>query len=168
MSLGKTYCIIIPETLTAKINTIFSSSNRWPLTLTRSWKEISQPSIIGILTSVKTQLLNFLLELSDEFCEGDDINILHNPTQIEAILEKTILSGTVNINMGSGSIQTVKSGDNMASNISQGNSESQMINRTEVDALQRTHKEILSNIDGFELQSEQIEDLKIEISRVEA
>src|ERR1700753_3913761 len=96
--------------------------NKW--VVTSAWRVISIINIEGILYSIKSMLLKFLLELSEELGETESLDIIRDTKKIDKLFESTIgnMKGeTINISIGSENVQSVNIGPNSSQNIAKGN-----------------------------------------------
>ena len=135
-----------------------------------AWQEIGSNNIEGILNSIRSQLLTFVLELAEEIGENDNINILEHKSNIDKIFDKTIgnLNGeTINISIGSDNIQTITSGTISNLNIAPGSGNTQIINP-------EVSKEVLEVINQLKNQLTELIttesdklDIESEIARIE-
>ncbi len=89
----------------------------------KAWKRCSVASIEGILSSIKSNLLDFLLGLDKEFNDNKNYSIMKKKEKAEEIFEETIgtiSAETVNLSFGDQSVQTVNTGDDVKLNVGQG------------------------------------------------
>lgn len=167
MQNGKgTYQIPIPHAIFALFNKVFA--NNW--NVTSAWREIGHNSIEGILGSVKSKLLTFLLELAEEVGEKDNIEIMDNK-KIDTLFDKTFgnISGeTVNIFTGSDNIQSVNTGENAELNITKGKNVKQKIKNEVQQDLSQYVSELKSQLRNLSLELEDQKDVLNELSRIES
>lgn len=134
-----------------------------------AWQRISLNSIEGILSTIKSTLLNFLLELNKEFGNNDNLSIMKKKKEVNEIFDKTIgsISGEhINITLGNNTAQTINSGDNSTTNVAAGENINQQIEiKNEVGDFLKILKE---NFDNLNLSSDDKEDVSNEITRIES
>ncbi|MEP3374371.1 MAG: hypothetical protein ABJL43_10210 [Maribacter dokdonensis] len=140
-----------------------------PWNVDSAWQKISLNSIEGIISTIKSTLLNFLLELNKEFGDNDNLSVMKKKKEINEIFDKTIgnISGEhINISFGNKTAQTTNTGDNSTTNIAAGEKIHQQIEiKSEVEDFLKILKEHLDNLD---LSTEDKEDVSNEITRVES
>jgi hypothetical protein len=161
-----TYQIPIPHTIFALFNKVFS--NEW--VVTSAWREIGHNSIEGILSSVKSKLLTFLLELAEEVGEKDNIEIIESK-KIDTLFDKTFgnISGeTVNIFTGSDNIQSVNTGDKAVLNITKGKKVKQKITNEVQQDLSQYISDLKSQISSLSLEVDDQRDVINELTRIES
>lgn len=164
---GQEYAMSIPHVIFNEITKILS--NGW--VVNSAWSTITPNSIEGILGSIKSDLLTFLLKLSEEIGENENIDIMVHKNKIDNLFDKTIghLTGeTVNITIGSDNIQSVNSGVNAKINISKGDEVSQTINVDAEDALKQFVTDLKSLIEQLEITPDDKLDLENEIHRIDS
>lgn len=135
-----------------------------------AWQKISNNSIEGILSTIKSTLLNFLLELNKEFGDNDNLSIMKKKDEVESIFDKTIgtiKSENVNISIGNKSSQAVNYGENASVNVGAGDSINQTINSDIKTDVKEFIELLRENIDKLNLDSEEKEDIINEITRVD-
>jgi hypothetical protein len=158
--------IPIPYAISTKFNVVFG--NEW--VVNTAWREISHTSLEGILGSIKSKLLTFVLELAEEIGEKENVNIM-DKKKIDNLFDKTIgnvSGGTVNISIGSESMQTINTGENAVLSITKGKKIKQK-NHVEVQHdLSRFINEMKSEMDKLSLEIEDQKDVLLEISRIES
>lgn len=161
------YSVSIPHYVYIHFNEILA--NNWQVDA--AWQKISVNSLEGILSSVKSNLLNFLLELNEEIGDNDNYSIMENKKDVDNLFEKTIgnITGeTVNVQIGNRHSKTVSSGDNANINTSQGDSSKQEINTEIKNDIKEFSKLIKEHLDNLGLSNEDEEDIKNEIQRVDS
>lgn len=161
-----TYQIPIPHAIFCQINKVLA--NEW--IVTSAWREISPNSIEGILSSVKSKLLSFLLELAEEVGEKDNIDIMKK-NKIDNLFDKTIgnISGeTVNIFTGSDNVQSVNTGENPVINIAKGEKVKQKITHTIQQDLSKYVSELKTQLGNLSLEIEEQNDVLNELARIES
>jgi len=158
------YRINIPSIYYNNLSKIFA--NDWKVT--SAWKVLSHHSIKGVLDSIKSNLLQFMLEIGDELGEGDNIDFMKKKNIIDDLFDKNLGAGnTININTGSDITQTTISGENNKTNIAKGNSISQEINSDDIERVKKLIDCIKEDIEKTTIDSDDLEDLKIQINNIE-
>lgn len=163
---GKTLQVDIPFSVHQHISK--KLSNGWYVT--EAWQQFNTSSIDGILSSLKSKLLAFLLELNDELGSNANFSIMDNKKAVDKLFDKTIgsISGqTVNVSIGDQKIQNLNQGDNSSANISQGDYNNQCIDSKKKDEIEEVLKLIRENIADFGLDQEDCEDVRMELQRLE-
>lgn len=163
---GGEYQINIPHIIHNEITKLLS--NGW--VVDSAWKKISLNSVEGILSSIKSNLLTFLLELADEIGEKENINIMEHKNKIDNLFDKTIgnLSGeTINISIGTDNVQAVSTGDNAKLNVAKGKKVKQTINVEAQQELSKFIEELKPQLDKLSLGADDKADIVNEISRIE-
>jgi len=133
-------------------------------------KKISLNNVEGIISSIKSNLLKFLLELAEEIGENENIEIMEHKKKIDNLFDKTIgnLTGeTVNISIGTDNIQTVNTGDNVKMNIAKGEKINQTINIEAEKELTDFIKDLKVQLEKLNLNTDDKKDIENEISRIE-
>lgn len=137
-----------------------------PWEVIKAWKVIPPSSVTGILSTIKSNLLNFLIELKDEL--GDEnIPLMENKREIKKLVDKNIYqikADSVNISFGEKNIQNINSGDNNKTQLSTGSVTNQNIQDSDIHELLKYIKE---NIDSFNLEESDKDDVILEVRRVE-
>lgn len=163
---GGEYHINIPHFIHNKITKLLSNS--W--VVDSAWRKISLNSVEGILSSIKSNLLTFLLELADEIGEKENIDIMEHKNKIDHLFDKTIgnLSGeTINISIGTDNIQAISTGDNAKLNVAKGKKVNQTINVNAQKELSDFIDELKLQLETLSLGEEDKADFVNEISRIE-
>lgn len=161
-----TFQIPIPYAIFTLFNKVFA--NEW--IVTSAWREISQNSIEGILSSVKSKLLSFLLELAEKVGEKENIEIM-DKKKIDSLFDKTIgnISGeTVNIYAGSDNIHSVSTGESAVINIAKGKKVKQKITNEIQQDLSKYVSELKSQLSNLSLEIEEQNDVLNELTRIES
>lgn len=143
-------------------------TNNWHVD--SGWLRIPRNSIEGILHSIKSSVLKFLLELAEEIGEQENINFMDKKRNIDGLFDKTIGSITgenVHVSIGSDNIQSVNSGDNANMNIAKGDSINQNISSETMGQLKDLINSLKLNLEEFQLKNEDKQDILNEIARVE-
>ncbi|CAM4368762.1 hypothetical protein [Gillisia limnaea] len=162
----KSYHIDIPHYIYIEFNE--SLANGWEVDA--AWQKISLNSLEGILSSIKSNLLTFLLELNQEIGDNEDYSIMVKEKNVDKLFEKTIgsISGkTVNVQIGDRSMKTVSKGEKSNLNISQGQDVNQEINIDIKNDVQELIQILNENLENFGLNNEDKEDVCNEINRLE-
>lgn len=158
------YQVNLPYVICQEFSKIIEPGN-----VDSAWLKISLNSIEGIISTIKSTLLNFLLELNKEFGDNDNLSVMKKKKEINEIFDKTIgnISGQhINISFGNNTAQTTNTGDNSTTNVAAGEKIYQQIEiKSEVEDFLKILKEHLDNLD---LSTEDKEDVLNEITRVES
>lgn len=135
------------------------------------WQVIERSSVKGILTSIKSKLLDFVIELEPAL---EDKQVAEGDAQatVEKIFERTIgeVSGTVNtINctFGDGSTQAINIGDHAAQAVSTNDDANIRYSDDERSRLQSFINEVSSAVEDMSLEEDDRDDLKLEIDRLQ-
>lgn len=142
-------------------------ANSWKVNA--AWRLIPKFKIQGILTKIKSKLIDFLTEISEEIGENKNLSILKGKKQVDHIFDQTIgkISGnTVNINLGDHNLQSVNVGDHSSSNIASGKNVSQVINQDITTEIKDFIKLLTDKVDNIKLDQDDKEDIIIETNRV--
>ena len=159
------YQVNLPHAMAQEFSKIMN-----PWYVDSAWQKISNSSIEGILSTIKSTLLNFLLELNKEFGDNDNLSIMKKKDEVESIFNKTIgtiKSDNVNISIGNKTAQAVNYGDKSQLNVGAGDKVSQTINaemKVEIQEFIDVLKEHLNNLN---LDDAEKEDIENEVARVE-
>jgi hypothetical protein len=142
--------------------------------VTDIWQRINTNDIVGIITSIKSNLLNFLLELAEELGEHQNIDIMKEKPKIDNLFDKTIgqITGnnpTINITtIGGGDIQSLNIGSGANINVSKGNNNSQTININDIKKeLENFIADFKATIDTLDVSKEDKEDIITAITEIE-
>lgn len=129
-----------------------------------AWQTISLNNIEGIISAIKSSLLDFLLKLAEEIGENDNIEIMKKEN-INNLFDKTIgdIKGE-NINITIGADNVVNTGDNSNTNIVKGEN----INQSIDVQVETELKDFITQLKKIEFASEDKEDIENEISRIES
>jgi len=158
--------INIPHIIFNEITKLLT--NNW--VIESAWQRITQNNIEGIISSIKSNLLTFVLELADEIGENENIDLINEEQKIDNLFDKTIgnLTGdTVNITIGSDNIQTLSTGKNAKMNVAKGDNIKQSITEKNLSDLSSFINELKEISSKSELNKEDREDVEIELSRIE-
>jgi hypothetical protein len=159
------YRINIPPMFYNELSKIYA--NDWKVS--SAWRVLSHHSLKGVLNSIKSNLLQFMLDIADEIGEGDNIDIIKKENVINNLFDKNLGTGnTFNINTGSDIVQTTISGDNSKANIAKGDNINQKISSEDIEGLKKLIDCIKEDIDKATIDSDDLEDLKIQINTIEA
>jgi len=161
------YQINVPYRFQQKITKLLT--NGW--VVDSAWQKISLNSIEGIISSIKSNLLTFLLELADEIGQKENLNIMEHKNEIDNLFDKTIgnLTGeNINISIGTDNLQTFNTGDNANLNVAKGEKVKQIMNVEIQKELSHFIEELKEKIDEFTLSEDDKTDIVNEISRIEA
>ena len=161
------YHVNIPHYIYVSFNEILA--NGW--VVDSAWQKISLNSLEGVLSSIKSNLLNFLLELNEEIGDNENYSIMKNKKEVDNLFEKTIgnISGeTVNVHIGDRKNKTISKGDDAKINNAQGDSSTQEINTQLKDEIEELSKFIKENLTNLDLDKEDKEDILNEIQRVDS
>lgn len=136
-----------------------------------AWYSIGLNSLVGIVDSIKSNLLNFLLELAEELGEHQNIDIMKEKPKIDNLFDKTIgqiTGGTVNIVVGTDNIQSVNTGNDANINVSKGDNNSQTINVNDIKKeLENFIADFKPTIDTLDVSKEDKEDIITAITGIE-
>ena len=163
---GKEYQIYTHPIFCNEITKLLS--NGW--VVVSAWQEISLMNVEGILSSIKSNLLTFLLELADEIGEKENINIMEHKNKIDILFDKTIgnVSGeTINILIGTDNVQAVSTGDDAKLNVAKGKKVKQTIKVEAQQELSKFIKELKPQLDKLSLGADDKADIVNEIFRIE-
>ena len=166
ISEGGQYQSNIPHFMHREITKILA--NDW--VVDSAWQEISLNNVEGIISAIKSNLLNFLLELAEEIGENENIEIIEHKRKIDNLFDKTIgsLTGeTINISIGSDNVQSVNAGDNVKMNIGKGKNVDQVINIEAEKELETFLSELKTHLEKLSLNPDDKNDIEDEISRIE-
>jgi len=159
--------INIPHVIHREISKLFN--NGWVVQF--AWQNITINSLKGIISSIKSNLLTFLVELAEEIGETDKINFMEKKKDIDKLFDKTIgnISGeNINITIGSDTNQTVNHGDNVNLNVAKGENINQSITGEIKNELQNFILDLKRNLPNIKFNNEDdFQDFTNEISQVE-
>lgn len=144
-------------------------SNGWMVD--SAWQLIPKSKIQGILTKIKSNLIDFLTEISVEIGENENINVLKNKPKVDNIFDKTIgqISGkNIVISVGSETNQQVNLGKHSSSNVATGRNFNQNISQELTRDVKALIKQLSDKLDQIPLNQEDKEDIIIESNRVNA
>jgi hypothetical protein len=142
-------------------------ANNW--NLSAAWRLVPKSKIQGILTKIKSKLIDFLTEISEEMGENENLSILKGKHQVDHIFDHTIgkVSGrTVNISIGSDNLQQMNVGKHSTSNVAVGNNINQSISQDFKQEIGDFLKLLEDKLDQISLDQNDKEDIRIESSRV--
>lgn len=163
---GGSYQINIPHFVYNEITKLLT--NDW--VVDSAWQKISLNSIEGIISSIKSNLLTFLLELADEIGEKENIDIMEHKSKIDNLFDKTIgnLSGEIiNISIGNDSVQSISTGDNAKLNISKSENVNHTINVEAQTELSRFIEDLKPQLDKLSLVEDDKLNIENEILKIE-
>ncbi len=143
-------------------------ANGWKID--SAWQLITKNKIQGIISKIKSTLLDFLMELSDEIREEEDFNLIEDKPKVDNIYDKTIgqISGkTINISIGNENIQQANVGDHSTSNVASGANIEQTISQETNGEIKEFIGLLKEKLDEIELNDDDKEDIVIETERVE-
>lgn len=159
-----TYHVNVPHYIISKISEITD-----PWHVDSAWKAISNNSLEGIISTIKSTLLNFLLELNKEFGDNDNLSIMKKKGEVQDIFDKTIgviNSDKVNISIGEKSSQSITYGDNSRINSSTGDGTSFVITEELKQDLSEFVESLQEVLDDLKLEAENREDVSNELVRL--
>jgi len=142
-------------------------SNNWKVDA--AWQMIPKFKIQGILTKIKSTLIDFLSEISEEIGENEDIEILKDKPKVDNIFDKTIgqIKGkTVNITIGNDNIQQTNVGEHSTANVAKGENINQEISQEFRSEVKDLLKLLEDNIDQIPLNDDDKEDIELESNRL--
>jgi hypothetical protein len=160
------YGIDLPHSIHQQISGLYE--NNWYVE--RAWKVISISDIQGVISSIKSNLLNFLLELTQEIGEDARVNIMEHKKRIDHLFDQTIgniSGGNIHITIGNDNLQSVNYGERASINVAKGDNINQSINGEALKELSKFVAELKTIIDRFALSTDDKADLLAEISRLE-
>lgn len=163
---GGEYIINIPHSIYSEITKLLS--NGW--VVDSAWQKVSLNSIEGIISSIKSKLLTFLLELADEIGEKENVNIMEHKNKIDNLFNKTIgnLTGeTINILIGTDNVQSVSTGNKAKINVAKGEKVKQTISNEAPKELSKFIEELKQQLNKLSLLADDKTDIMNEISRIE-
>jgi hypothetical protein len=163
----KEYSVNIPHIIQLEITR--KLANGWQVDA--AWQVLSKNSIEGILSSIKSNLIKFLLELNQEIGNDGNYSIMENKKDVDKLFDQTIgkISGkTVNINFGDNTQQNVSTGDSANINYSQGDGNHQIIESSMIDEIKEVIESIQTHIDNINLKANDKNDVLDEIKRLES
>ncbi len=166
ISKGGKYRINIPHLIHNEITKLLA--NEW--VVDSAWQKISLNNVEGIISAIKSNLLNFLLELAEEIGENENIEIMEHKNKIDNLFDKTIgnLTGeTVNISIGTDNVQAVNTAKKSNMNVAKGKGIRQTFNVEIETELENFIIELKRELDGVKLSLEDKEDVENEILRIE-
>ena len=133
-----------------------------------AWKVLSHHSIKGVLNSIKSNLLQFLLEIADELGEGENIDINKKENAINILFEKILGDGnTYNIIAGSNNIQAVSSGNNNQNLIARVDNITQTLEKDDIEKIKEFVNILRSELVGVKFKDDDLKDLKTQIKVIE-
>jgi hypothetical protein len=137
----------------------------------KAWQIIPSAQLHGILSTIRTKLLDTLLQLD---ALGDNIFIpsLQNQPQVQKKIEQALHSitapnGVVNINYAENNQQTTSTGNAAQLNIAQGDNTTQSINGSEVSSLKELVTQIKEAFAAESIFDNQREEISGELERIE-
>lgn len=137
-----------------------------PWEVIKAWKVIPPSALTGILSTIKSSLINFLLELKEEL--GDEnIPPMDKKKEIDKIIDRNIgqiKAENVNISIGDKNIQSSSSGNENRLQLSLGDNIKQQIGEIGINDLL---KFIIENIGESGLDDLGKEDILEEVKRAE-
>ncbi|RZK04201.1 MAG: hypothetical protein EOO46_17140 [Flavobacterium sp.] len=163
---GGSYQVNIPHVVHNEITKLLA--NNW--VVDSAWLKISLTNVEGIISSIKSNLLTFLLEVADEIGEKENINIMEHKKKIDNLFDKTIgnLNGeTINISIGTDNVQSVSTGDNAKVNVAKGKKVTQSINVEAQKELTKFIDELKPLLNQLPIEKDDKQDITNEISRIE-
>ena len=153
---------------TGLYNAISENYDSYYTSVISAGQVVSLNSVEGVISSIKSRLLQFLMDIADELGEGDKVDILKKKNIIDALFEKNLGDGnTYNIIAGSNNTQVVSSGDNNQTLIARGDNITQTLENDDIEKI----KEFLSNLKpellAVRIDDVDLEDLKAQIKVIE-
>ncbi len=137
-----------------------------PWEVIKAWKVIPPSAITGILSSIKSSLMNFLLELKEEL--GDDkIPLMEKENKIDKIIEKNIgriKAEHVNISFGDKNNQSSNSGNENQLQLASGDKSNQKIEDVKIKELLNY---ITEHLDKLGVQESDKDEILSEVKRAE-
>lgn len=146
---------------------VMMSKRMSPWEVIKAWKVISTSSLVGILSTIKSKLINFLLELKEEL--GDEnIPIMQKKKEIDNLIDKTIgeiNAQNVNISIENRNIQIANSGAENQFQLTSGNNADQKIGTLDIKDVLKFIKDNINELGVNEILQEEI---LIEVNRGES
>jgi len=136
-------------------------ANEWEVQ--SAWKPITKPCIEKVLNSIKSNLLNFLLELNKKFGDDENYTIMNKKSEVEELFSNTIgkiSANQINLSIGDKSMLAVNAGKSMI--VGQG----EQVNINAVPKLKELISYIENNLDEISTNKEDKEDILIELERL--
>lgn len=162
---NESYRMDLPHSVIEKISNSITNWN-----VDSGWLKINKSSLEGLLSNVKSKLLDFLLELNKEFGDSENIRIMDHKNKIEGIFKNTIgtINGeTVNISFGNKNTQVANQGDGVNMNVASGDNIDQTLNTKLKDNIKEFIDTLMDNLEKLELDNEDRDDILNEVARVE-
>jgi len=162
---GKNYKKDIPFFVNNEITKVLT--NDWHVD--SAWQYFSLNSIEGIVSSIKSNLLTFLMELAEEIGENDNLNIKEDKKKIDNLFDKTIgniSASNVNILFGNENIQTTNSGDDSNLNIVKGEKINQTIKIEVKEELSKFISNLTTQLNNLSLKDDNKKNILNEISKI--
>lgn len=129
---------------------------------------ISLNCVEGVISSIKSKLLQFMLDIADEIGEGDKIDIMKKKNIIDALFEKNLGDGnTYNIITGSNNMQAVNSGDNSQTSIAQGDNITQTLSNDNIEKIKDFLNNLKTELTDVKINDYDLEDMKTQIKAIE-
>lgn len=137
-----------------------------PWEVIKAWKVIPLSALTGILSTIKSSLINILLELKEDL--GDDkIPLMEKKNDFDKIIDKNIgqiKAENVNISIGEKNVQSSNSGNENRIQLASGDKLNQKIEDLEIDKLLNY---ITDNLDESGVEESDKEEIIGEIKRAE-
>jgi hypothetical protein len=153
---------VLPYSFLVSMSEIMS-----PWEVVNAWSVLSPSSLTGILSEIKSKLINLLLELKEEL--GDEnIPLMENKIGIDKIIDKNIgviNAENVNISIGKKNVQSLNSGNGNQFQLSSGDNSNQKIDDSKINELLEYILKHLDQLGVTESDKEEINDEVIRAKR---
>lgn len=144
-----------------------SFANDWMVS--SAWKVLSRHTIKGVIHSVKSKLLSFVLDVADEMGEGDKIDITAKKEVIDNLFDKNFgYINTMNIISGSNNTQTNITGDSNKTNVALGDNISQEITEDDINKIKSLIYDLKKELKDTLVDQQDLDDIHIQISSIES
>ena len=141
-----------------------------PWQVDEAWQVVSKNTLEGVLSAIKSTLLNFLLELQSEFGDCDFNQLFDKKGSINEIFNKTIgtIQGTnVSVIVGADAQQVNNYAEKSNFNVAKGNNATQSFTVNSNQELINFLEDLKKNLQHLNLQEDDREDIESEITRIE-
>lgn len=157
--------IFLPFSLYRKLSESFA--NDWRVG--SAWQVLTLHTINSVLHAVKSNLMNFLLEVADELGEGDKINTIKQNDIIDLLYEKNLgYIKTMNVISGSNNIQNNISGSSNKTQIVIGDNNNQQASIDDIEKVREIINDLNHELNDKLLDPHVLEDIRIQINCVES
>lgn len=155
--------------LTLSLCNIISTKLSNGYRVSSAWQIIQHHTIKEVLNSIKSNLLQFMLDIGDELGEGEKIDIVKKKNVINDLFDKNLGSGnTFNINTGAGAAQTNISGKVSGSNVAIGDNNQQTTEAVEIEKLKDFIFALKQELEkNPSIDNDDLKDLQMQIGNIE-